>query len=627
MSAITVEEFVNKVSYKVDMESLKQVLRVTDKLYTHLGKALTGVSTRMDASWRNSMANMAKASHESARSIAEDGRKASAAWRTRTPGTTAPGAEKGGAGAGMGLLAMAGRLGAGYAAYSVGKFAVKSAADLERMTAQFEVMLGSADKAKAMIGDIQKLAASTPLETMGIADTARTLMAMGVSSDKVVDVVRQIGDVAGGNQEVLQGMAMAYGQVVSKGVFQGEEAMQLAERGFNVVGIISQNLEKFGLKAGTTTQDILKMQKQGKLTPEMMAKAFEIATSAGGKYYKNMEMGAKTLGGLWSTLTDNVTMGLVKAVEPFLPMLKEFVDWLSGIDWTPVISMASMLADGLRLFIRTLKNEGVLESLELIKVAIMDMFGSGGAINWATVVRAAAHMVADAYWLIANAVAIVSGWIQVLQNNLILLAPFALSIGSKMAFSMLAALGPIGAVVAALGVVYYAYQRINEAREQGAREEKYHAAMVEEAGAARSHAVLSAEKAKYAHYAATGRWTGSPTEAIPTRAAAAEIANRLGASVNEAKAKRDAASARMQEATGADNSGQSAAGSFSALLQQQLNSLKKVTITQNNNIQMPVTVDDKGNTQLTPGAVDSLVDVKLRSVLNVKFLGVLAQGI
>ena len=38
-----------------------------------------------------------------------------------------------------------------------------------------------------------------------------------------------------------------------------------------------------------------------------------------------------------------------------------------------------------------------------------------------------------------------------------------------------------------------------------------------------------------------------PTEAIPTRAAAAEIANRLGASVNEAKAKRDAAGARMAE--------------------------------------------------------------------------------
>ena len=134
MSAITVEEFVNKVSYKVDVESLKQVLRVTDKLYAHLGKALTGVSSRMDVSWRTSMANMAKASSESARAIAADGHKASAAWKLRTPGAATP--QGGKEGGGMGLLAMAGRLGAGYAAYSVGKFAVTSAADLERMTAQ-----------------------------------------------------------------------------------------------------------------------------------------------------------------------------------------------------------------------------------------------------------------------------------------------------------------------------------------------------------------------------------------------------------------------------------------------------------------------------------------------------------
>ena len=202
MSAITVEEFVNKVSYKVDVESLKQVLRVTDKLYTHLGKALNGVSSKMDGSWRTAMANMAKASSESARSIAADGQKASAAWKVRQP-RAAPGTA--GPKKGSGLLALAGRLGAGYAAYSVGRFAVKSTADLERMTAQFEVMLGGADKAKAMVESIQKLAASTPLASMGITDSVKTLLQMGVAGDKVISTVRMLGDVAGGDDADLLG--------------------------------------------------------------------------------------------------------------------------------------------------------------------------------------------------------------------------------------------------------------------------------------------------------------------------------------------------------------------------------------------------------------------------------------
>lgn len=612
MSAITVEEFVNKVSYKVDVESLKQVLRVTDKLYTHLGKALTSVSSRMDASWRTSMANMAKASHESARSIAEDGRKASAAWRARTPGTAAPGSEKGGAGAGIGLLALAKRFAAGYSAYSVGKFAVKSAADLERMTAQFEVMLGSADKAKAMIGDIQKLAASTPLETLGITQGVKTLLQFGIAGENAIDTVRMLGDVAGGDQERLNSLTYAYGQTVSAGKLMGQDLLQYINVGFNPLKIMGDNLDKFGLKAGTTQSDLRDMMSKGKISADMVTKAFQIATSQGGMFYQNMDKQSKTLGGLYSTMVDNIQMSLVKAIEPLLPLMKEFVDWLGQLDWTPVVNTILVLADVLTNYVVPVV-KWLKDNWPLVATAMLMVFGPAMLARVGTFFSTMAAQAVAAFGATATAAAT---------------AATASGISfAAMGRAMLATLNPISAVVAALGVVYYAYQRINDAREQGAREETYHAAMVEEAAAAREHATLALEKAKYSRYAATGVWTGGPGEAIPTRAAAAETARRLGAMVTDAAGRRDAANAKLVDASGVMPAAAPTADPFSALLQQQLNASKKVTITQNNNIQMPVTVDDKGNTQLTPGAVDSLVDVKLRSVLNVKFLGVLAQGI
>ncbi len=56
---------------------------------------------------------------------------------------------------------------------------VKFASDLESITAQFETLTGSVTKAKSIIGQLQALAASTPLETAGLAKATQTLLSLG----------------------------------------------------------------------------------------------------------------------------------------------------------------------------------------------------------------------------------------------------------------------------------------------------------------------------------------------------------------------------------------------------------------------------------------------------------------
>lgn len=637
MSAITVEEFVNKVSYKVDVESLKQVLRVTDKLYAHLGKALTGVSSRMDASWRTSMANMAKASSESARAIAADGHKASAAWKLRTPGAATP--QGGKEGGGMGLLGMAGRLGAGYAAYSVGKFAVQSAASFEDMTTQFKVMLGSADKANAMMANIQKLAASTPLTSMGITESARTLMQFGVAADKVIPTVRMLGDVAGGNQERLNRLAYALGQTTSRGKLTGGELMQYTEAGFNPLKVMEKNAEKFGLEAGISAEELSNKVSEGAISAEMVAKAFDIATSKGGQFYQSMAEGSQTLNGLYSTMVDNIQMSLVKAMQPLIPLLKEFVDWLGQLDWTPVVNTILVLADVLTKYIipgfKVLRDSVIELGDYLVPITIL-LVGAFGPRLWAMLATSrigvgllkAATLAYGAVARFLGIEAMQNAGRQVTANTMVRLSwanmgAAATTAGVAMKTALLSLVTPMNVLMVGMLGIWALY---NKAKKEtaGAIDEEDRKMDMFWIQSYRDTARVDPLEDLYAkrtamedRYAKTGALDGGKLAALNKRIADKEA--------------RKADYEMRYERVFGKKPGDSMFGSDIAAQMQQLqninNNTKKVSITQNNNIQMPVTVDDKGQTQLTPGAVNSLVDTKLRSVLNVKFLGVLAQGI
>jgi len=624
MSSITVEELVNLVSYKLDTASLSRVVRQTERLFKHLDQSLNKMAYSMDMGWAMSMKDMARSSRAATSSIMADAAKAGDAWGKAQP--TAKGAGGGvaskGAG-GMGLMGAAGRmlgpLAAGFSVFQIGKFAIQSAADLERMTAQFGVMLQSEDKAKAMVASIQKLAASTPLTSMGVTESVKTLLQFGVAGDKAIATVRMLGDVAGGDQERLNRLALAYGQTMSAGKLMGQDLLQYIGVGFNPLKIMAENAEKFGLKAGTSMGMLKDQMSKGKISAEMVTKAFQIATSQGGMFFQNMEKQSKTLGGLWSTLVDNVQLALIKAMDPVIPLLKQFIDWIGKLDWAPVTTAILLAVEAVKLFGRTLVEYGILDSLGRIRDAVAGLFGDGGVTEWANIIKSAAMMVANAFWIISHAISFLSGLIQLVRDNIMFLAPFVLSLGTKMAASFLVALGPIGAVIAALGVLYYAYNRIADAAMRAKSEEEYHAAMVEEAAASSAYATLKLERGKLLNQNRLYDEMGNPNDA--GRAKRNATVAKLDELIAQAETKRNLANAKLGKV-----SAEAPTDPFTSILQNSVNNQKKVNLTQNNTIEMPVTVDTKGETALTPSAVRSIADTAMRSLLNVKLIGVLEAG-
>ena len=94
---------------------------------------------------------------------------------------------------------------------AIGVASVKAAADMEMLTTQFEVMLGSTEKANNMMEQLKEFSAATPFQLQDLAQGTQTLLSFGVAQQDVIGTMRMLGDTAGGNSEKLKGLILAYG--------------------------------------------------------------------------------------------------------------------------------------------------------------------------------------------------------------------------------------------------------------------------------------------------------------------------------------------------------------------------------------------------------------------------------
>ena len=117
---------------------------------------------------------------------------------------------------------------------------IKLAANMEQTQTSFEVFLGSADRAKAKLAEIEQMASVTPFTFDQLKDGAQTLLQFGVSAGALLPTLKAIGDVIGGNDEKLSRLALAFCLVTGTGRLRGQEVKQMIEAGFTPLGISSR---------------------------------------------------------------------------------------------------------------------------------------------------------------------------------------------------------------------------------------------------------------------------------------------------------------------------------------------------------------------------------------------------
>ena len=192
------------------------------------------------------------------------------------------------------------------AAFRSLKFGASLSLEAERSEKAFEVMLGSAEKARDMMKNIEAFAVSTPFDTKGVTDNVVMLQGMGIATEELIPTLKTLGDMSLGNRDKLTGLSLAYGQVMAKGKLMSQEFNQLAERGINLREALAKEL-------GVGVEDVAKQMELGKISARTFKNALvELANS---KFNNAMFKDEETSLGKMAMLTDKFGISMKKLFE------------------------------------------------------------------------------------------------------------------------------------------------------------------------------------------------------------------------------------------------------------------------------------------------------------------------
>ncbi|WHF41924.1 tape measure protein [Aeromonas salmonicida] len=173
----------------------------------------------------------------------------------------------------------------------------KTGDQAERLDVQLKAVMGSIASGAEASAWIQDFAKNTPLQLDEVTQVFVRLKAFGI--DPMAGAMQGIVDQAyklGGGFEEVQGISLALGQAWAKQKLQGEEILQLIERGVPVWQLLEQ-------VTGKNTAELQKLSEAGKLGRDTIAALMnEIAAQSSGAARDNMSL----LSGLISNAQDNL---------------------------------------------------------------------------------------------------------------------------------------------------------------------------------------------------------------------------------------------------------------------------------------------------------------------------------
>lgn len=167
----------------------------------------------------------------------------------------------------------------------------------QQLEIAFGTMLGSEEKATALMQQMVNTAAKTPFDLMGVADGAKQLLAYGVSAEKVNDTLVRLGNIASGLSIPLNDIVYLYGTTMVQGRLYAQDVRQFTGRG---IPLVKELAEKYH----TTAEGINEMVSAGKIGFPDVEEVLNKMTNAGGQFYQLMEKQSSSLTGQIANLQD-----------------------------------------------------------------------------------------------------------------------------------------------------------------------------------------------------------------------------------------------------------------------------------------------------------------------------------
>lgn len=174
------------------------------------------------------------------------------------------------------------------------KQVIRVRGEIESLQISFETLAGKT-KGDALFGEIRQFAVSTPMMMKDLASGAQTMLAFNIEAEKVMPMLRAIGDVSMGDAQKFNSLTLAFSQMSATGKLMGQDLLQMINAGFNPLSVISE-------KTGKSIGELKEEMEKGKISTEMVTEAFMSATATGGKFHGMLEKQSHGINGAISNL-------------------------------------------------------------------------------------------------------------------------------------------------------------------------------------------------------------------------------------------------------------------------------------------------------------------------------------
>lgn len=191
---------------------------------------------------------------------------------------------------------------------------IQTRGQFQQLEIAFGTMLGSTEKADALMKQLIQTAAKTPFDMQGIAQGAKQLLAYGTAAEDVNDTIVKLGDIAAGLSLPLGDLVYLYGTTMTQGRMFTMDLRQMQGRGIPIADEIAKIMN-------VSKEAVPEMVSAGKVTSEIFSQAVKNMASEGGKFYNLMEKQSSSLTGQISNLEDAIDQmfnEIGKASEDFL---------------------------------------------------------------------------------------------------------------------------------------------------------------------------------------------------------------------------------------------------------------------------------------------------------------------
>lgn len=171
--------------------------------------------------------------------------------------------------------------------------------EFQKLEIAFKTMLGSEEKANALMQQLVKTAATTPFGMSEVANGAKQLLAFGLEADKVNETLVRLGDIASGLSIPLGDLIYLYGTTMTQGQLFTQDLRQFMGRGIPLADELAKQF-------GVTKDKVGELVTAGKVGFPEVQKAIENLTNEGSKFGGLNKQLAGTISGQISNIEDQI---------------------------------------------------------------------------------------------------------------------------------------------------------------------------------------------------------------------------------------------------------------------------------------------------------------------------------